>query len=575
MAALIWLPLLLPALFAGVALVLRQSPWTRWLPVAAAAVLLLDGIALLLAVGGGPVVAGAGLLRTDLLSGWMLAVVGAVAVVSLWGGIAAGDDRPGVEHPRAEHPRGPRGADRPDATGGNLAAGSDRPVLRTGLATPLLCLFLSAMTLAVVADNVGLMWVAIELTTITTAFLVASGGGRNALEAAWKYVVLGAVGVAIAFLGIVLLSTAGRAAGDATLSWTLLLQHAGALDPTLVRVAGALAVLGFATKAGLAPMHSWLPDAHSQAPAPVSGLMSGVLLSVAFYVILRIQAVTDAAVGPGLMRTLLLVGGLLSLAVSAGLVITQRDYKRLLAYSSIEHMGLLALGAAAGVPLALAAVLLHMLGHGLVKAAMFLLAGRISALTGSHRIADVRHLLARRPDLAGPFLLGAAALLGFPPFVTFFTEVGIVVGGFQAGLTWQFAVACALLLIVFAGIVRHVFAMTLGAGSATAHDPEHAPRAGHAAMDGVVIPAATAATVPASVGTGPTGPSTASSSPVPRTGAARPAAAPTQPAAGDPDRRPRLLPVVLALGLAGVLGFAAWPLAGTLLDAVAALGGSR
>lgn len=490
MAALIWLPLLLPSLLAALGFGLRRRRWTMWLPIAAAAVVLLAGIALLVAVqGSGAVVAGAGLLRADPLSAWLLSVVGAVAVISLWGGLP----EPGTE----------------ERAGGVHAA--------------LLCLFLAAMTLAVTADNLGLMWVAIELTTITTAFLVASGGGRNALEAAWKYVVLGAVGVAIAFLGIVLLSAASQSGGEATLSWTLLLQRAPVLDPALLRVAGALTVLGFATKAGLAPMHAWLPDAHSQAPAPVSGLMSGVLLSVACYAILRVQAVVDAAVGPELMRTLLLTAGLLSLTVAAGLVLTQRDYKRLLAYSSIEHMGLLALGAAAGGQLAIAALLLHMLGHGLVKATMFVLAGRISSLTGSHRIADVHGLLQRRPDLGGPFLLGAAALLGLPPFVTFFTEVAIVVAGFQRGLTLPFLAACGLLLLGFAGIARQVLAMTVGAGRVR----------------------------------GAAGGSAASPS--------------TAPGSGWPRRAP----VVVALGLTAVLGFAAWPLAGTLLAAVAALGGVR
>ena len=444
MAVAIWVLLGLPLALAAVCAVQRGLPWTRWLPVLSAVVLLVVGGVLVWTVGAsGALSTASGLLRVDALSAWMLLVVGAVAVVALWGGL---DPEP--------------------ATGwSSLSVGSRqaRPAEGSSWLDTLLCLFLAAMTLAVVADNIGLMWVAIELTTITTAFLVASKGGRHALEAAWKYVVLGAVGVAIAFLGITLLSAASLAAGEATVSWVALLAHASQLDPTLTRVAGALAALGFATKAGLAPMHSWLPDAHSQAPAPVSGLMSGVLLSVAFYVILRIQAITDAAVGPGLMRTLLLTAGLLSLAVTAGLVLTQKDYKRLLAYSSIEHMGLLALGAAAGGPLAIAAVLLHMLGHGLVKSSMFLLAGRILSYTGSHRVADVRNLLRLRPDLGAPFLLGAAALLGFPPFVTFFTEVGIIVAGFQRGLLWPMLVACVLLLVVFAGIARHALAMTLGA----------------------------------------------------------------------------------------------------------------
>lgn len=484
MAALIWIALIVPLALAAVSFGLRKHHWTLALPVLAAGVLLVDGVALIVTVAStGPVVAGAGVLRVDALSAWMLTVVGAVAVVALWGGI-------------------------PRRVG---AAGA------SGTFAALLSLFLAAMSLAVVSDNLGIMWVAIELTTIATAFLVASKGGRDSLEAAWKYVILGAVGVAIAFLGIVLLSAASMSLAEPSVSWLELMHQAGQLNPVLVKVAGALAVLGFATKAGLAPMHSWLPDAHSQAPAPVSGLMSGVLLSVAFYAILRVQAITDAAIGPELMRTMLLIAGLLSLSVTAGLVITQRDYKRLLAYSSIEHMGLLALGAAVGGPLALAAVLLHMLGHGLLKSSMFVLAGRILGFVRSHRIADVRNLLRVRPDLAAPFLLGAAGLLGFPPFVTFFTEVAIIIAGFQHGLIWQFSLACVLLLVAFAGISRHVLAMTLGGGGASGE-------------------------------------------------------------VGDDGYRPpwwRQLPITLALVVSAVLGFAAWPLVGPLSAAVAALGGGR
>ncbi len=487
MAMLIWIPLILPLALGLVGGLRQRSAWTLWLPVASAAALLGVGVVLILQVrGGGPITTAAGLLRVDSLSAWMLTVVGAVAVVALWGGVPHRTDR-------------------------------SRNI---GRFAGLLCLFLAAMSLAVAADNIGVMWVAIELTTITTAFLVGSRGGRGALEAAWKYVILGSVGVAIAFLGIVLIFAASRTSGAPSLSWVVLLAHAGSLDPTLTRAGAALAVLGFATKAGLAPMHSWLPDAHSQAPATVSGLMSGVLLSVAFYAILRIQAVADAAIGPALMRELLIAAGLLSLAVTAGLVITQKDFKRLLAYSSIEHMGLLALGAAAGGPLAMAAVLLHILGHGLVKSSMFVLSGRILGFTGSHDIADVRNLLRRRPDLGGPFLLGAAALLGFPPFVTFFTEVAIIVAGFQRGLGWQMLVACILLLVVFAGIARHVLGMTVGT------DPD-------------------------------------------------PDVARTLPAPPDKPARFRQIPIGIALGVSAVVGFAAWPLAGPLRAAVAALGGVR
>ena len=270
------------------------------------------------------------------------------------------------------------------------------------------------MTLTLLADNLGVLWVGIEGTTIATAFLVGHHGGRAAVEAAWKYVVLGSVGIAIAFLGLVLLYAATQASGHPTLSWTTLMAHPDLVDPGLGRLALALAVLGLATKAGLAPMHSWLPDAHSQAPAQVSALMSGVLLSVAFYAILRLQAISDLALGPELMRVMLVGGGLLSLAVAAALMVAQRDYKRLLAYSSTEHMGILALGAGIGGPLALAAVLLHMLGHGLAKATLFVVAGRILADRGSARIDHVHGLLATRPALAWPFLAGMGTLLGLP-----------------------------------------------------------------------------------------------------------------------------------------------------------------
>ena len=212
-----------------------------------------------------------GLLRVDALSAFMLMVVGAVGLTATWGGLPDAHRRP-----------------RPPATYPTLVA-----------------LFLGAMSLAVLADNLGVLWVAVEATTIATAFLVGHHGTRRSLEAAWKYVVLGSVGVAIALLGLVLLYAATVAAGAPTLSWSPDPGHLAA-RPVAGPVAAALAVLGFATKAGLAPMHSWLPDAHSQAPAPVSGLMSGVLLSVAFYAILRVQAIADPVLGPGLMRGLLL-----------------------------------------------------------------------------------------------------------------------------------------------------------------------------------------------------------------------------------------------------------------------------
>jgi hydrogenase-4 component F len=479
MAVLVLLPLVVSLVLAVLTAALRTPLLRRYAGVVTAATVLASGVALSAAVLDGATPTAGELLRVDALSAFMLAVVGAVGLTATWGGLPPRD--------------------------GATDAWSY---------STLVALFLGAMSLAVLADNLGVLWVAVEATTIATAFLVGHRRTRTSLEAAWKYVVLGSVGVAIAFLGLVLLYAATVSAGRPTLSWIALTQEHLALDPSLVKVAGALAVLGFATKAGLAPMHSWLPDAHSQAPAPVSGLMSGVLLSVAFYAILRVQAVVDPVLGPGLMRGLLATAGLLSLAVAAGLVVRQRDLKRMLAYSSIEHMGLLALAAAAGGTLALAAALLHVLGHGLAKSSLFVVSGRILAAEGTTRISGIRGLLARRPGVAVPYLAGMAALLGLPPFSLFFSEVAIVVAGFQRGLGVVMVVAVGLVLVLFAGLARHTAAMTMGAGPAAAPAP-----------DGTLL-----------------GPQT---------------------------------PLVLALGVTAVVGLAAGPLATLLAEAGAVLAGAR
>jgi hydrogenase-4 component F len=420
-----------------------------------------------------------GQLRADALSAFMLTVVGAVGLTATWSGLRV---RP-------------------------------RPAPTTAYAA-LVVLFLGAMSLGVLADNLGVLWVAVEATTIATAFLVGHHGTRLALEAAWKYVVLGSVGVAIAFLGIVLLYAATRSAGSPTLSWAALDATHPALDPSLVRLAAALTILGFATKAGLAPMHSWLPDAHSQAPAPVSGLMSGVLLSVAFYAILRVQAIAAPVIGTELMRGMLATAGLLSLAVATLMLIAQRDLKRLLAYSSVEHMGVLALAAAVGGPLAISAALLHVLGHGLAKSSAFVTSGWILETEGTTRLEDLRLLLRRRPGVAIPFLVGVTALLGLPPFSLFFSEVAIVVAGVQQGMAWVMAATVLLLLGAFAALARRVAVIAFGS---TDDEAEPAPDW---------------------------------SAPGPR------------------------FPLGVALGATAVAGFVAGPFAGVLTDAARVLGGA-
>ena len=334
----------------------------------------------------------------------MLTVVGSVGLTATWGGL---EPRPAVD------------------TSSTPGTAASYPAL--------VALFLGAMSLAVLADNIGVLWVAIEATTIATAFLVGHHRNRRSLEAAWKYVVLASVGVAIALLGIVLLYAATLSAGAPTLSWSQLDTDRPPLDPSLVRVAAALAILGFATKAGLAPMHSWLPG------RPQPGAGTGLRADVGGPALRRASTRSCASrpspapvIGPDLMRGMLVTAGLLSLAVAAALTIRQRDLKRMLAYSSIEHMGLLALAAAAGGVLALSAALLHVLGHGLAKSSTFVVSGRILATEGTTSTTDIRGLLARRPGVAAPFLVGMVALLGLPPFSLFFSEVAIVIAGVAA-----------------------------------------------------------------------------------------------------------------------------------------------
>jgi hydrogenase-4 component F len=481
-------------LLLGVGVVALRRTWlNRYAGVLASAVVLASGLAITAVVlGGATPTALDGLLRADALTAFMLSAVGAVGLTATWGGLAA--------------------------PGSTKAGAYAYPAL--------IVAFLLAMSLAVLADNLGILWVAIEATTITTAFLVGHHRTRTALEAAWKYVILGSVGVAIALLGIVLLYAATVAAGGPTLSWVELMRPGLGLDPGMVKMAAGLTLLGFATKAGLAPMHSWLPDAHSQAPAEVSGLMSGVLLSVAFYGILRMQAVTDAVIGPGLMRGLLVAGGLLSIAEAGALILRQRDLKRMLAYSSIEHMGVIAIAAAVGGPLALGAALLHMLGHGLAKSSVFVVSGRILAVEGTTQIAGLRALMARRPGFAVPFLAAIAALLGMPPFVLFFTEVAIVVAGFQRGMGWVLSVAVALLLVAFIGLARHTGDMVFGAPAPVEQEPG------------------------SPVVSEPTGPT-------------------------DRSWHGPRLPLVAALGVTAVVGFATGPFVDLLGQAARVLGGGQ
>ncbi|WP_329124613.1 proton-conducting transporter transmembrane domain-containing protein [Streptomyces sp. NBC_01465] len=395
----------------------------------------------------GPVQILDGVLRADALTVWMLLVVGAVAALA----VAAG----------------------PSYLAGERLAG--RAVDRTAHRYHLLVhAFLAAMCLAVLAGNLGVLWVAIEATTVVTAFLVGLRRTRTSIEAAWKYVVICSAGIALAFLGTVLLYYAARQAGISetqALDWPVLVAHADALDPAVTRLGIALVVLGYGAKAGLVPLHAWLPDAHSQAPAPVSALMSGVLLAVSFVAVLRYKVIADGVFGAGFVRGLLIAVALLTLALAAGVLLAQRDYKRMLAYSSMEHMSLIALGAAIGSPLAVAAVLLHIAGHGLAKTVAFCASGQVLQLRGTSRIGRVRGLLATAPGPGAALGLAVLALLGLPPFALFASELALIRAGFGSPYGWAVAVALLFALTAFAAMGFRTARMLLGPAPGDAPPP--------------------------------------------------------------------------------------------------------
>ncbi|MFG1912511.1 proton-conducting transporter membrane subunit [Kribbella sp. NPDC048928] len=440
-ALLVATPIVAPLAVAAVAVKLGWRRSVAIGTVAAALAVLAVGVSTAVWTADGGVVEAGNWLRIDALSSVMLIVIGAVGGVATCAGIGYLDEE--------------------------LASGHTSPTRARwyGILVPL---FLATMVVAVLANNLGLLWAAIEGTTIVTAFLVGHGRSRKSLEATWKYVIICSVGIALAYLGTVLVNYAAKQAGvveNGTLDWTQLVAHAGELDPGVMRLAFGLLVLGFGTKAGLVPLHSWLPDAHSQAPAPVSALMSGVLLPVAVYALARYRVIAVASVDPGFVRGLLLTVALLSLLLAAGLLLAQRDYKRLLAYSSIEHMALAVVAVAIGTPLAIAAVLLHIVGHGLSKAVLFCSAGQILAREGSTRIEAVRGLFARAPILAALFATGLLALLGLPPFSLFASELGLIRAGIDARLGWVMAVVLVLLLVVFVAISTKVSGILLGAAA--------------------------------------------------------------------------------------------------------------
>jgi hydrogenase-4 component F len=315
-------------------------------------------------------------------------------------------------------------------------------------------LFGWAMLAAPIMGSLALLWIAVEITTIVSALLVAIEDTDGAAEAAWKYVLIASAGLGLALLATVFAYFAGSGVlGEHyNLALSPLIASAAHLPHTPVRLAFMLAVLGYGTKVGFFPVHTWLPDAHSEAPTPVSALLSGALLATSFYAILRFYQVAAGNLGSGFPRDTLLAFGVASLLLAALYVFGQRDIKRLLAYSSVEHMGILAVGVSFGAPVALAGVLLHVLAHAAAKGNAFMGAGVFTVKFGSKQISALRGGLDVLPWSGPLFLLAVLALSAMPPSGLFRSEFQIVYGGLDSGHYAAAAVLVVLITVVFFGL---------------------------------------------------------------------------------------------------------------------------
>ena len=356
-------------------------------------------------------------------------------------------------------------------------------------------LLLGAMNLALVANNIGFMWVAIEVATLTTVVMVGMYRTHQALEAAWKYFILGSVGIALALFGTILIYMAARPVVGEGLNgmvWTVLIDHVAQFDPALLNLAFVFLLLGYGSKVGLVPLHAWLPDAHAEGPTPISAVLSGLLLNVALYAVLRfkmLMAANPGALAPGPLMAML---GLLSIVFAGFMLYRRGDIKRMFAYSSIEHMGIIVFAFGMGGALANFAGLLHMAMHSLTKSAIFFAVGHIVQAKGTQKIADIRGLTVTHPLLGWTLVVGVLSIVGMPPAGVFMSEFLIISS--TVGRSPLLAVVMVIgLLVAFGSLVLRMHGMAFGTPSGGAA-PVHAsylPMGAHLALvlaAGVYLP---------------------------------------------------------------------------------------
>ena len=322
----------------------------------------------------------------------------------------------------------------------------------------LLNIFLAAMFLAITTNSPVFAWISIEATTLSTAFLVSFYNKPSAIEAAWKYLIINSIGLLLGFLGTLLYFTSMSSLGEnGFVSWQSLMANAAHLDPLIAKIAFIFVLIGYGTKVGLAPMHTWKPDAYSKAPNPIGALLSGALLPVAFIVILKFKNVTDAAIGPQFSQNLLIIFGILSIAVAALIMFNVRNYKRLLAYSSIENAGVMALGFGFG-GLGISAAILHLIYHSLVKGIMFFSSGNLLLKYNSAKIKNIKGALGIVPFTSILFIAGFLIVTGVPPFGIFLTKMQILSVGIQVNPIITI-IALFFMTLIFIGFLKHIISM--------------------------------------------------------------------------------------------------------------------
>ena len=331
----------------------------------------------------------------------------------------------------------------------------------------LVFLFLFTMVSVCLSANLGLLWIMMEGTTLASALLVGFYNTEGAVEAGWKYLMVCTVGIAFALFGTIVLYLAAVKAGmnpAAALDWVSLMDAAPRMgfDPHLVKLAFIFVIVGYGTKIGFVPMHSWLPDAHAEAPTPISALLSAVLLNCAMYALMRYDTIASRAVGPVFPHTLLLIFGLTSMVVAGLLILVQRNLKRLMAYSSVEHMGIIAIGLGLGGPLGLFGALLHVFNHAVGKSLLFFSAGNVRQNFGTLRMESVSGMARTLPQTSAALVLGSLAIVGLPPFSLFVSEFAILSEAFTEAHYAVAAVFLAVLSVVFGGFAYHLLRLLCG-----------------------------------------------------------------------------------------------------------------